>query len=60
MLNDFNALTLKKIFWKAKTFLKKLEYRFLVVSTKIEKALFPYKTALSKANVKTNSMVSTK
>ena len=27
------------------TILKKLEYRFSVESTKIEKAIFPYKTA---------------
>ena len=41
-------------------FFKKLEYRFLVESTKIENALFPYKTAISEANVKTNRMMSTK
>ena len=39
---------------------KKLEYRFLVERTKIEKASFPYKTAISEANVKTNRMVTTK
>ena len=33
-----------------KTFFKKLEYCFLVESTKIENATFPYKTALSEAN----------
>ena len=43
-----------------RTFFKKLEYRFLVESTKIENALFPCKTALSEANVKTNRMLSTK
>ena len=59
ILNDFNTLTLKQIFWKTKTFFKKLEYRFLVESTKIENASFPYKTAISEANVKTNKMVST-
>ena len=32
---------------------KKLEYRFLVESTKIENASFPYKTAISEANAKT-------
>ena len=41
-------------------FFKKLEYSFLVESTKIENASFPYKTAISEANVKTNRMVSTK
>ena len=60
ILNVFNTLTLKQIFWKTKTFFKKLEYRFLVESTKIENASFPYKTAISEANVKTNRMVSTK
>ena len=43
-----------------KTFLKKLEYRFLVKSSKTENASFPYKTAISEVNVKTNRMVSTK
>ena len=60
ILNVFNALTLIQIFWKTKTFFKKLEYRFLVESTKIENASFPYKTAISEANVKTNRMVSIK
>ena len=60
ILNVFNTLTLKQIFWKTKTFFKKLEYRFLVESTKIENASFPYKTAISEANVKTNRMVTTK
>ena len=32
----------------------------LVERTKIKKASFPYKTAISEANVKTNRMVSTK
>ena len=39
-----------------KTFFKKLEYYFLAVTTKIENSLFPFKTALSEANVKTNRM----
>ena len=41
-------------FWtylKTKTFFQKLEYRFLVESTKIENAIFPYNTALSEPNV---------
>ena len=42
------------------TLFKKLEYRFLVESTKIDNITFPYKTALSEANVKTNRMGSTK
>ena len=60
ILNDFDTSTLKQIFWKTKTFFKKLEYRILVESTKIENASFPYKTAISEASVKTNGMVSTK
>ena len=57
--NVFNTLTLKQIFWRTKTFFKKLEYRFLVEATKIENT-FPFKTALSEANVKTNKMATTK
>ena len=60
ILNLFNTLTLKQIFWKMKTFFKKLEYRFLVASTKIENASFPYKIAISEANVKTNRMMAKK
>ena len=51
--NTFNALTLKQTFYKTKIFLKKLEYRFLVESTKIENASFTCKTAIPEANVKT-------
>ena len=40
-------------------FQKKLEHCFLVERTKIEKASFPYKPAISEANVKTNRMVTT-
>ena len=43
-----------------KTFFKKLEYRFLVESTKIENELFPFKTVTSEADVKTNRTASTK
>ena len=43
-----------------KTFFKKLEYRFLVESSSSENASFPYKAAISEANVKTKRMVSTK
>ena len=39
---------------------QKAEYHFLVASTKIENASFPYKTVTSEANVKTNRMVITK
>ena len=58
--NVFNALTLKQIFWETKTFFEKLDYRFLVETTKIEGTSFPFKTALSEANVKTNRMATIK
>ena len=58
--NVFNTLILKQIFWKTKTYFKKLEYCVLVETTKIENTLFPFKTALSEANIKTNRMVTTK
>ena len=58
--NVLNTLNLKQIFWKTKTFFKKLAYRFLVEATKIENTPFPLKTALSEANVKTNRMGTTK
>ena len=60
ILNDFKTSALKQISWKTKTFFKKLEYRSLVESTKIENTSFPYKTAIPEANVKTNKMMSTK
>ena len=58
--NGFNTLILKQIFWKTKTFFKKLKKRSLVENYKIENTIFPYKTTLSEANVKTNRMGSTK
>ena len=60
VLSVFSPLILIQIFWKSKTFFKKLEYRFLVETTKIENTSFPFKTALSEANVKTNKMAATK
>ena len=60
ILNVLNILTLIQIFWKTETFFKKLEYRFLVETTKIENKSFPFKTALSEANVKRNRMATTK
>ena len=51
---------MKQILWKIKAFLKKTGVSFLVESTKIENASFPYKTAISEANGKTNSMGTTK
>ena len=43
-----------QIFWKTKTFSKKLQYRFLVETTKIENTSFSFKSALSEANVNTD------
>ena len=60
ILNVFNTLTLKKIFWKTKIVFNKLEDRFSIESTKIENATLLCKTNLSKANVTTNRMGSTK
>ena len=47
---------MKQISWDKKTFFKKLGYRFLVESAKIENITFPNKTTLSEATVKTNRM----
>ena len=60
ILNVFSTWTLKQIFWNAKTVLKKLQYRFLVESSKIENASFPYKTAILEASAKTDRIASTK
>ena len=43
-----------------KTFFKKLQYQFLVETSKIENILFPFKTALSEVNRKTNRMATIK
>ena len=58
--NVSNNLTLKQIFWKTKSCFKKLEYSFLAETTKIENISFPFKPALSEANVKKNRMATTK
>ena len=58
--NVFNTSTFNKIFWKTKTYFRKLEYRFLVETTKIENTSFPFKTALPEANAKTNRMATAK
>ena len=60
MWNIFNTLPLKQNFWKTKIFFKKLKYHFLVEGTKIENTSFPYKTAISEVNVKTNRTVNAK
>ena len=43
-------------FLKNKKLVKNLKYRFLVEISTMKNAIFTYKTALSKANVKTNRM----
>ena len=43
-----------------KTFFKKLAYSFVAETTNTENMSFPFKTALSEANVKTNRMVTKK
>ena len=48
-------------FLNDKNLFQKTEVPFLIIhSTKIESAIFPHKTALPRANVKTNRMGSTK
>ena len=56
ILDIFNILTLKQIFWKTQILFKS----FLVESTKSENAIYLYKLALSKANLETNRMQITK
>ena len=58
--NVFSTLTLKQLFWKTKAFFKKVEYPFLVETTKIGSTSFPFKTSLSEASVKTNRITTTK
>ena len=60
IFNVFNSLVLKQVLRKTKTFFKNLEDCLLVQSTTNESATFPYKTGLSKANVKKIGMGSTK
>ena len=50
--NVLNTLTLKQIFWKTKTFFKKLKYCFLVEATKIENTPFPFKLLCQKPMLK--------
>ena len=54
ILDGFNTLTSIQIFLKTETFFKKLEYYFLVESTKIENTSFFVKSPMSGVNVKTN------
>ena len=48
VFNVFNTLTLIHIFWETETFSKKLEYQFLVETTKIENASFYLKLLCKK------------
>ena len=56
----FQYFNLETDFLENENLLKKLGHHFLVESTEIENASFPYKTVLSEANVKANKMVTTK
>ena len=51
---------MKYVFRKTKILFRELDDCFLLESGMIEKATLPYKIALSKANVKTNRLGSTK
>ena len=50
----------KQIFWKTKTFFKKLEYRFLAEGAKIKNASFSYKTVTLETVVNTIRVMSIK
>ena len=56
----FQYFNFERKFLEKENLYKKLEYRFLIESTKIENTSFPNKTVISKANFKTNRLVSTK
>ena len=56
----FHYFNFKASFLKNENLFWKTWVSFLAESTTMENATFPYKTALSKANVKTNRMGSVK
>ena len=56
-LKSFQYFNFETSFLENKNLFQKTGVIFLVKSTKIEKASFPYKTAVSEANVKINRMV---
>ena len=56
----FQYFTFTTDFLENKNLFRKTGRPFLVDSTKTEIASFPYKAAISEANVKTNRMVTTK
>ena len=55
----FQYLNFETDFLENENFFPKTRVLFLDESTKIENASFPYKPAISEANVRTNRMVST-
>ena len=54
----FQCFNFETNFLEKENFFQKMEYRFLVETTKIENPSFPSKTALSEADVKTNRKTS--
>ena len=56
ILNVLSTSTMTQAFWKTETPFKKLEKSFLFESNTIENATFSYKTAFSRASVKTNKV----
>ena len=56
----FQYFNFETNFLENENFFQKIEVPFLVETTKIESTSFPFKTALSEANVKTNRMATTK
>ena len=60
IFKHFQYFNFETDFLENENFFQKPGVPFLVESTKIENASFPYKTAISEANVKTNKMVTTK
>ena len=56
----FQYFNFETNFLKNENLFQKIGQRFLAEVTEIENATFPYNTTLSKANVKTNRMVSAK
>ena len=50
-IEHFQCFNFETNFLKKENILQKLEYGFSVERTKIENEIFPYKTALSEANV---------
>ena len=60
ILNVSSTFNFETNFTKNANPFQKTEVLFLAKTTKIKKAIFPYKTALSKAYFKKNRMRSTK